>query len=201
MPRPKRYDRKELLARAMALFWAKGYYATSIDDLVEATGVGRHGLYAEFRDKRGLFVAVMETYFETVVSPAFNRVETEGAGLSEIRAYFDTQIELALAKGLPGSGCLVANTMTESGPHDAAFGALVRRHLDRLDAGFTNALRNAFSRCGQALAADVGDLARFLTISSQGLWSVSRTIPEPGPLRAYVDCLLRPLEERVSRCA
>jgi TetR/AcrR family transcriptional repressor of nem operon len=196
MPRPKQYDRKEVLARAMELFWAQGYYATSIDDLVAATGANRHGLYAEFGDKRGLYVAVMETYFENVVSPAFSRVEAKGAGLSDIRAYFDTQIGLAVAKGLPGPGCLVANTMTESGPHDATFAALVRRHLGRLDAGFRNALRNAFP--GRRPGDDVGDLARFLTIAAQGLWSVSRVTPEPGPLRAFVDNLLGPIEERLA---
>jgi TetR/AcrR family transcriptional repressor of nem operon len=196
MPRAKQYDRKEVLARAMALFWARGYYATSIDDLVAATGVSRHGLYAEFGDKRGLFVAVMETYFETVVSPAFSRVEAKGAGFADIRAYFDTQIGLAVAKALPGSGCLVANTMTESGPHEAAFGVLVRRHLDRLEAGFRNALQQAAAR--RRRVADIDGLARFLTISAQGLWSVSRVTPEAGPLRAYVDYLLRSVEERLT---
>ncbi|MFG1304753.1 TetR family transcriptional regulator [Xanthobacter autotrophicus] len=198
MPRLKQYDHKDALARAMERFWAQGYYATSIDDLVRATGVSRHGLYAEFGDKRGLFVAVMETYCATVVTPAFARVEAEGAGLSDIRAYFDTQIGLAVAKGLPGPGCLIANTMTESGPHDEAFAALVRRHLERLDAGFRNALRGACSRRRRTDAADVDSLARFLTIAAQGLWSVSRVTPEPGPLRAFVDDLLRPIEERLA---
>lgn len=197
MPRPKQYDRKHVLARAMELFWAQGYYATSIDDLVAATGVSRHGLYAEFGDKHGLFVAVMETYFETVVSPAFGRVEAESASLADIRAYFDAQISLAVAKGLPGPGCLVANTMTESGPHDAGFGALVRRHLDRLDAGFRNALRSATAKRGRD--ADIEDLARFLTISAQGLWSVSRITAEAGPLKAFVGHLLRSVEERLAR--
>lgn len=199
MPRLKQYDRKDVLARAMELFWARGYYATSIDDLVRATGVGRHGLYAEFGDKRGLFVAVMETYVETVVTPAFSRVEAEGAGLSDIRAYFKTQIALAAAKGLPGLGCLVANTMTESGPHDKAFGALVRRHLERLDAGFRNALRGACSGHPLKDAADIDGFARVLTIAAQGLWSVSRVTPEPGPLRAFVDNLLKPIEERLAQ--
>jgi TetR/AcrR family transcriptional regulator, transcriptional repressor for nem operon len=177
----------------MELFWAEGYYATSIDHLVAATGVNRHGLYAEFGDKRGLYAAVMETYSETVVSPAFGRVEAKGAGLADIRAYFNAQIGLAAAKGLPGPGCLIANTMTESGPHEAAFGALVQRHLDRLDAGFRNALQGAAGRGRRC--ADLDGLARFLTISAQGLWSASRVTPEAGPLRAYVDCLLRPIEE------
>jgi TetR/AcrR family transcriptional repressor of nem operon len=196
MPRLKLYDRKDVLNRAMELFWSRGYYATSIDDLVRATGVSRHALYSEFSDKRGLFVAVMEAYFDAVVSPAFGRVETEGAGLVDIRAYFDSQIALATAKGLSGPGCLVANTMTESGPHDEDFAALVRRHLDRLNAGFKSALRGAFAE--REGTVDIDGLARFLTISAQGLWSVSRVTAKPGALTAYVDHLLKPIEERLA---
>jgi TetR/AcrR family transcriptional repressor of nem operon len=113
----------------MELFWTHGYYATSIDDLVRATGIGRHGLYGEFGDKRGVFIAAAQVYREAVVSPAFAPVEVPGAGLADVRAYLETQTGLAVARGLPGPGCLMANTMTESGPHDEGFGNLVRCHL------------------------------------------------------------------------
>jgi TetR/AcrR family transcriptional regulator, transcriptional repressor for nem operon len=35
----KQFDRSEVLDRAMALSWTRGEEATSIQDLVEATGV------------------------------------------------------------------------------------------------------------------------------------------------------------------
>lgn len=116
----------------MGLFWARGYYATSIDDLVGAAGVSRHGLYAKFHDKRGLFGTVMETYFETIVSPASGRVETEGAG-------------------------------------------------------FRNPLRSVCSGRRPEDSVDAGSLAHFLTNSAQGLWSVSRITPEPGPDAGRID--------------
>ncbi|WP_158595835.1 TetR/AcrR family transcriptional regulator [Oleomonas cavernae] len=181
----------------MELFWSHGYYATSIDDLVRATGVSRHGLYAEFGDKRGLFVAAAEAYREAIVSPAFSPVEAPGAGLAQVRAYFETQINLAAARGLPGPGCLMANTMTESGPHDTVFRDLVQRHLDRLTAGFGNAVGNELRAKAPARPSLVARLASFLTVSTQGLWSVSRITPEPRPLRTYAAQLLFAVEERI----
>jgi TetR/AcrR family transcriptional repressor of nem operon len=50
----------------MVLFWTRGFEATSIQDVVDATGVGRGSLYATFRDKNRLFLTVVDHYLETV---------------------------------------------------------------------------------------------------------------------------------------
>lgn len=53
--RPKVFDRDAALDKAMTLFWQHGYEATSLSDLVEATGAKAPTLYAEFTNKEGLF--------------------------------------------------------------------------------------------------------------------------------------------------
>lgn len=195
MPRSREYDRQVVIDNAMWCFWRNGYYATSVSDLVAATKVNRHGLYSEFDGKRGLFLAAAQNYTMTVVNPAFEIVEREGAGLPEIRQYFETQIALAERSGLPGPGCLIANTMTESGPHDRKFTNLVRRHLDRLTIGFQKAIDGHLSDASTASSQfALRDAGWFLTVSAQGLWSVSRTVSDAGPLHAYVEHLLQPLE-------
>ena len=65
----KQFDRDDLLDHAMTVFWRNGYQATSIQDLVEATGVNRGSLYATFGDKRGLFLAVIEHYSDRFGKP------------------------------------------------------------------------------------------------------------------------------------
>jgi hypothetical protein len=69
--------------------------------------------------------------------------------------------------------------------------------LDRLTAGFANALGNEIPARTPDRLSKIGRLASFLTISTQGLWSVSRITPEPGPLRAYADQLLAAVKERI----
>jgi len=198
MGRQKSYDRQSLTEAAMVQFWSNGFYATSIADLVRVTGVSKHGLYAEFGDKHGMFAAAMEAYFDSVVTPAFARVEADGAGIAEIETYFEAQIALAEQGGLPGPGCLVANTMVEAGPHEVSFQVFISRHLDRLTAGFENALRREAHRAGRARRFDAAAHAQFLTIASQGLWSVSRTTTEAAPLREFVDHLLTPIRKALT---
>ncbi len=60
--RPKVFDREAALDKAMTLFWQHGYEATSLSDLVEATGAKAPTLYAEFTNKEGLFRAVLDRY-------------------------------------------------------------------------------------------------------------------------------------------
>jgi TetR/AcrR family transcriptional repressor of nem operon len=196
MSRAKGYLREEVARSAMERFWAHGYYATSIEQLVEATGVNRHGLYSEFGDKRGLFLAAMRIYIDEVVTPAFAPVENASAGVGHIRDYFVFQISLAAKKGLPGPGCLFANTMVECAPHERAFEELVRRHLARLHSGFRNALQSDRRRPSRQNAFDTDGLARLITIGAQGLWSFSRVTRTPEPLFQFVDQLLLPIEER-----
>src|SRR3989337_2583926 len=64
MPWDKNFDVRETLEKAMQTFWARGYEATSMQDLVDCTGINRGSLYATYGDKRALFVAALHRYIE-----------------------------------------------------------------------------------------------------------------------------------------
>ena len=51
----KRYDRIELLDRAIELFRRQGFNGTSTAELVAELGVNRKSMYAEFGSKQELF--------------------------------------------------------------------------------------------------------------------------------------------------
>jgi TetR/AcrR family transcriptional regulator, copper-responsive repressor len=65
MGRPKGFNREEVLAKAMPVFWKHGFADTSLQDLERATGVNKSGLYSEFRDKEDLFMACLRHYLES----------------------------------------------------------------------------------------------------------------------------------------
>jgi len=44
VPRPREFDEREVLDRAMAVFWETGYQAASVTDLTAATGLSKSRL-------------------------------------------------------------------------------------------------------------------------------------------------------------
>ncbi|SED20708.1 regulatory protein, tetR family [Amycolatopsis lurida] len=60
MARPRQFDEMTAIEAAAAVFRQRGYHATSVDHLVEATGVHRGSLYGAFGSKHGLFTRVLE---------------------------------------------------------------------------------------------------------------------------------------------
>ena len=186
----KKAQREQILTRAMRWFWARGFATSSVRELVEATGASRQALYEAFENKHDLYLASMSAYAREVVDPAFSPVEGDDAGLPEIQQYFEQQIAFVEEVSLPGPGCLFANTMVESGPAHPDFMAQVIGHLDRLTAGFKQALENERRRRWGVHERDLSDVAQFLTISAQGLWSFSRTTQNKEALQRYVASLL-----------
>ena len=178
----------------MRHFWQNGYHATSMDDLVTATGVNRHAIYSGIGGKSELYRRGFAAYQASVVAPAFSAVEQVDAGLAAIAGFFEFQIARAEAAGLPGPGCLVANATTETAPHDPQIAAEVAAHNARLKAGFAHALANENR---QLPRDELEALAEFLVVTAQGLWSMSRAVTSAALLRAHVLTILSLLRARL----
>jgi TetR/AcrR family transcriptional regulator, transcriptional repressor for nem operon len=162
MARNREFEPKDALEKAMMVFWQKGYADTSIDDLVDATGVSRYGLYGEFGSKHGLFLASLDHYQDTAVKAYFGIVERPAAAMAEIRLYFDTILDL-YSQPAGKLGCLMCNSATEVAPHDKAVQKKVKGALDRMTTGFGIALTNAQKRGEVRADLDIKQAADFLT--------------------------------------
>lgn len=65
MGRPRSFDEHVVVAAAATAFTDLGYEATSVDDLLHATGLHRGSLYQAFGSKRGLFLSALRAHLST----------------------------------------------------------------------------------------------------------------------------------------
>jgi AcrR family transcriptional regulator len=77
-------DRDTALERIMRRFWLTGYAATSLDDLLDGSGMHRGSFYRTFGDKRRAFDAALERYIELIATEDI-RPNVEGRASSTRR--------------------------------------------------------------------------------------------------------------------
>ena len=104
--RPRTIDPDAMLARAVEVFWERGYDGASLDDLTRAMGVSRPTLYAAFGDKRRVFLAAIDAYAAGVGARPLAAFEAEGDVRTAVRAFLVASIENNTAKAHPW-GCLI----------------------------------------------------------------------------------------------
>ena len=142
MPWEKQYDETDVLERAMEAFWARGYEATSINDLVTATGINRGSLYAGFTDKRSLFLRALDHYDREHRQAFLCALERDHAPREAILAAFRRVVD-SCEEGRNRKGCLLVNTAIELSPHDPDVERIVQAKLEEVETFFRTRIEAA----------------------------------------------------------
>lgn len=193
MARPREFEREEVVKKALALFWRQGYQATSVQDLVAATGLNRGSLYDTFGDKHGLFLEAVEHYRATVSAQRLAKLEEPGPLRDRVAAFYQGIVDFAQGEGRL-LGCLMTNSTVELAPHDRDTRVAVAANLGAMEAAFRRVLTRA-KKNGE-LAADKSptDLARFFTATANGMNVMAKAAPDRAVLRSVVRSALQVLD-------
>jgi TetR/AcrR family transcriptional repressor of nem operon len=189
MARTKEFDRDVALERALDVFWEKGYEATSVADLVTATGVQRQSLYDTFGDKHGLYRAALDLYAARSAA-LLQAVKGDGAGgspLTRLRRVF----RWVASDATPGNrGCMLVNSAVERGLCDE----VVIEHARTGVGGFERALATVILEAQEAgevpRSTPPKAAARMLVALFWGLRAMGRAVPDPAWQRSVVDSAL-----------
>ncbi|MCS0615223.1 TetR/AcrR family transcriptional regulator [Massilia kyonggiensis] len=186
----KQFDEDEVLDRAMLLFWRRGFGATSMQDVAQATGVLRGSLYHAYGDKQALFLRVFGRYrawFLASLRAALDAPTAEEA----LRRYLRFAIETitAVDDDEVTRGCLTTKTATDETAMDDAIRAALRGLLDDVQQALADRLGQP-DAAGR-LALPPAAAARLITTTTRGMVVLERVYRDVAQLEAVADDLLR----------
>ena len=192
MARPREFDTAHVLEQATRVFWAKGYAAASLRDLIAAMGISKSSFYESFDSKRDLYLLVLDNYIKTVLDQL---VFTLGQGPSPrtaIAVAFNDIVDGAIARG-DRLGCLLANAAAEVPPDDGGATERISGGLARLEEAYYEAIVHAQRSQEVGTEHDARALARFLTTSANGLHLMTKATSDRMALydvaRVILSCL------------
>jgi TetR/AcrR family transcriptional repressor of nem operon len=129
MARPVEFDESKVLANAMEQFWKEGYEASSVQKLLDCTGINRGTLYNSFGDKDTFFKSCIDQYNANMANHINASLKNDKLGAWDaINEYFE-QAVLSLSNKHRGMGCLLVNSLCESINYDKEMKKVVRASL------------------------------------------------------------------------
>lgn len=192
MSRTRTLDDDTVLDRATGIFWRRGYAATSMRDLTEATGLSSAALYHRFNDKEGLFLETLRRYADQGLTERFARLSALESPLRAIRTFFDELIEMSV--GDPDKlGCLLVNTVLDGAATTSAASALARERLGDVETFFRASLQRAHNAGLIEPTIRPAILAEVLLATVLAIRVFARLDPDRSRLRRLADHILSPL--------
>jgi TetR/AcrR family transcriptional repressor of nem operon len=189
--RPLEFEPLVAIERAMHAFWEGGFAATSVQDLVDATGVPRQSLYNTLGDKRTVYLAALDMYVQ-LQADRLSELRRADASLDSLDAMLRELVgELTAHAVRPG--LFHVNAAAELGGYDDEVAQLVQRALRSMSSAFGRALRQGIEDGSVRGDVDPNATARALTQFALGLATASQSGAQRRSLMATVDATMAAL--------
>jgi TetR/AcrR family transcriptional repressor of nem operon len=197
MARPKEFDPKCALAKAVSVFWRLGYENTSMEVLMREMGIAKQSLYDTFGDKRALYLKAL----------AYYRDETN-AGLRQVfesnRCVRDGFAKILLdlsseSREQHERGCLLLSANLARDTGDAVIADFLQDNQATVESIFVKALRHAQERGELSRRRNPIALGRFFVVTIQGMRAMARLKSDPKALKEVARVALTVFDEGVKR--
>lgn len=174
MARTKDFDEKEVLNKAINLFWLKGYNGTSMQDLVEGLGISRSSLYDTYGDKHTLYVKALESYQCEASSRLCAIIHSSNSAKKTISALLE-YITSELLNDQSRKGCFLVNAEVEVAPHDAEVNQMICQNDEQVEDVFYKVIKKGQESGEITNKQDARALARFTFNTVKGIRVAAKT--------------------------
>ena len=165
MPRRPEYDRDDLIARALDLFWKQGWAGTSLKDLEHVLKLKPGSFYAAFGSKDALFALTMDRYVQVGRARVASMVEE----LGPLKTLQEFPLRMISNTRAPAKACMLAKSVLELSGRDHALAAVANAHLETMEKQFAQVFKEAQSAGQIDAGLNPGALARRYQSDLMGL--------------------------------
>jgi AcrR family transcriptional regulator len=184
--RPRNFDRDQALARAMEVFWAKGFEGASLTDLTSAMGIASPSLYAAFGSKEALFREALALYTATEGTEIWGAVTRATTAYGAVEGYLMATAREFSRSNKP-SGCLVVlSALHASETNEAVRDVVVAKRQQNVQE-LAQQLARGVATGEIAPTIDLEAVARFYVTVQQGMSIQARD----GADRATLEAIAR----------
>ena len=172
----KQFDPEVALAKAMDVFWHRGYEAASMAELTRVMGIGKKSLYDTFGNKRSLFIQTIRYYAQNNVVELRRELFAPGSHsvLENLRNVLQSWQKSHSKAG--SKGCLLGTNIADFDTSDEEIAAALRQSLRHVEDAFTEALEQSQRNGEIQLVAPPREIARTLVCLSQGIALLGRVM-------------------------
>ncbi|MER7557408.1 TetR/AcrR family transcriptional regulator [Nocardioides sp. NPDC126508] len=184
MARPRSFDEDQVLHELRDRFWDAGYSATTLQDLMRISGLGKGSLYAAYGDKHTLFLRTLRGYVAEGNEGLRRTLEDEPRAIDALR-------KMLLSPVNPGAerGCFLANSTCELATQHADVRTEARAAYETMTRLITACVARAQREGDLPAQEDAEEIARSLLAAQQGLVFMGRTGMDVETLRSVAHSL------------
>ena len=175
MPKSVTFDRDLVMENVMELFWKKGYNGTSMQDLVDVTGLNRSSFYNSFGDKFSLYEEALKKYQiqqNKLLQESFTEAKSPKQAIISLFRGISDDIRSGNSKG-----CMLTNCTSELSWEDERVKNFLIDNKDKVVELFSTLIRSSQEKGEIGLDKNAETLALFLFTSLQGLRVTSMIEP------------------------
>ncbi len=160
--------RRNIIDKSLQLFSVKGYFNTSISDILQATGLTKGGLYCHFRSKEEVWRAVYDDAVQIWKAVVFKEMRSIDDPMERIERTIENVLMAYLGGDVFDGGCFFVNMLVElSGQSDT-----MGRHILKGFVGFSKLFQSWLTEAEATDllkdGLDIREISNFIVITLNG---------------------------------
>lgn len=94
----KEQRKEKILQAALQCFSTRGYYASTVDDIVKSCGLSKGAVYNYFQSKEEIFLSLLEERNESILNGLMERLDQISSPLEKLKYWIRTDIPYNIDK-------------------------------------------------------------------------------------------------------